>query len=76
MHLLSVLRIKRLDSNHAELKSMRTTQVVNLNLASKLLQHVLDTAIARQYQTVSLETGSEDYFKPARNLCQKFGFGY
>ncbi|WP_454441558.1 GNAT family N-acetyltransferase [Vibrio bathopelagicus] len=76
-HLLGCVAIKELDSNHAELKSMRTTQVARKSgVASKLLQHVLDTAIARQYRTVSLETGSEDYFKPARNLYEKFGFGY
>lgn len=75
--LLGCVAIKELDSNHAELKSMRTTQVARKSgVASMLLQHVLDTAIARQYRTVSLETGSEDYFKPARNLYEKFGFGY
>ena len=56
---------------------MRTSQFArNLGVASQLLQRVLDTASSRQYQRISLETGSEDYFKPARNLYEKFGFGY
>ncbi|MCF7505130.1 GNAT family N-acetyltransferase [Vibrio sp. L3-7] len=75
--LLGCVAIKELDTQHAELKSMRTTQFARQSgVASKLLQHVLDTAAARQYQQISLETGSEDYFKPARNLYEKFGFDY
>ncbi|PMM56366.1 GNAT family N-acetyltransferase [Vibrio splendidus] len=75
--LLGCVAIKELDTQHAELKSMRTTQFARQSgVASKLLQHVLDTAAARQYQQISLETGSEDYFKAARNLYEKFGFGY
>ena len=75
--LLGCVAIKELDSQHAELKSMRTSQFArNTGVASQLLQHVLDTASNRQYQRISLETGSEEYFKPARNLYEKFGFGY
>ena len=75
--LLGCVAIKELDTQHAELKSMRTTQFArNSGVASQLLQHVLNTASARQYRKISLETGLEDYFKPARNLYEKFGFGY
>ncbi|MEZ9399221.1 GNAT family N-acetyltransferase [Vibrio splendidus] len=75
--LLGCVAIKELDTQHAELKSMRTSQFARKSgVASQLLQHVLDTAAVRQYKTISLETGSEDYFKPARNLYEKFGFGY
>ncbi|MCG9673194.1 GNAT family N-acetyltransferase [Vibrio chagasii] len=75
--LLGCVAIKELDSQHAELKSMRTSQCArNTGVASQLLQYVLDTASNRQYQRISLETGSEEYFKPARNLYEKFGFGY
>ncbi len=56
---------------------MRTSQFARQSgVASKLLQHALDTAIIRQYQRISLETGSEAYFKPARSLYEKFGFDY
>ncbi|TCV24411.1 GNAT family N-acetyltransferase [Vibrio crassostreae] len=75
--LLGCVAIKELDTQHAELKSMRTSQFARKSgVASQLLQHVLDTAAIRKYQTISLETGSEDYFKAARNLYEKFGFGY
>lgn len=75
--LLGCVAIKELDTKHAELKSMRTSQCArNTGVASQLLQYVLDTASNRQYQRISLETGSEEYFKPARNLYEKFGFGY
>lgn len=75
--LLGCVAIKELDHSHAELKSMRTSQFARQSgVASKLLQHALDTAIIRQYQRISLETGSEAYFKPARSLYEKFGFDY
>lgn len=75
--LLGCVAIKELDAQHAELKSMRTSQFArNAGVASQLLQHVLDTATSRQYQKISLETGSEEYFEPARNLYEKFGFDY
>ncbi|MFS1440901.1 GNAT family N-acetyltransferase [Vibrio sp. 10N.286.46.E10] len=75
--LLGCVAIKELNTQHAELKSMRTSQFARKSgVASQLLQHVLDTAAIRKYQTISLETGSEDYFKAARNLYEKFGFGY
>ncbi|ROR26838.1 putative acetyltransferase [Vibrio crassostreae] len=75
--LLGCVAIKELDTQHAELKSMRTSQFARKSgVASQLLQHVLDTAAIRKYQTISLETGSEDYFKAARKLYEKFGFGY
>ncbi|OMO32498.1 GNAT family N-acetyltransferase [Vibrio sp. 10N.261.46.E8] len=75
--LLGCVAIKELNEQHAELKSMRTSQFARKSgVASQLLQHVLDTATVRQYQTISLETGSEDYFKAARNLYEKFGFDY
>ncbi|WP_299694550.1 GNAT family N-acetyltransferase [uncultured Vibrio sp.] len=75
--LLGCVAIKELDSQHAELKSMRTYQFArNSGVASQLLKHVIDIAKHRNYQRISLETGSEDYFKPARSLYQKFGFGY
>ncbi len=71
------LAIKRLNPTHIELKSMRTTSASRKSgVASKLLKHVLNVAIDQGYQKVSLETGSEDFFKPARSLYEKFGFGY
>lgn len=71
------LAIKELTPQHIELKSMRTTSTSRKSgIASKLLTHALNLAIERGYQQASLETGSHDYFLPARNLYQKFGFRY
>ncbi|WP_416306990.1 GNAT family N-acetyltransferase [Neptunicella sp. SCSIO 80796] len=69
--------LKQLDHQHAELKSMRTSAVHRgQGVASFLLQHIIQVARERQYQKVSLETGSMDFFQPARQLYAKFGFQY
>lgn len=75
--LMGCVAIKELDSSHVELKSMRTSSHArNSGVASKLLKHVLNIASSNGYQTISLETGSQEFFKPARNLYEKFGFSY
>lgn len=69
--------IKELDSEHAEVKSMRTSSSYRgKGIASKLLQHILGEAKQRGYRRLSLETGSMPFFKPARTLYEKFGFKY
>jgi putative acetyltransferase len=69
------LAIKELTPQHIELKSMRTTKASRKSgVASKLLAHALNSAIEQGYQQVSLETGTQDFFLPARNLYEKFGF--
>ncbi|GLR77146.1 MULTISPECIES: GNAT family N-acetyltransferase [Aliivibrio] len=75
--LLGCAAIKELDSNHAELKSMRTSNHArNLGVGTLLLNHVLNVSSDRGYKKISLETGSQEFFKPARNLYEKFGFQY
>ncbi|MCX2926969.1 GNAT family N-acetyltransferase [Streptomyces sp. NEAU-W12] len=67
--------IKRLDAGHAELKSMRTTPTRKRSgIASLLLRHILTEAERAGFTRLSLETGSADFFLPARNLYEKFGF--
>jgi putative acetyltransferase len=69
--------IKRLDRQHAELKSMRTAVARKRSgIASLLLGHIIDEARAMGYTRLSLETGSDDFFAPARRLYEKFGFDY
>jgi len=69
--------IKELDKYHAEVKSMRTSSnFLRKGVASKVLQHIVDEAKCRGYTRLSLETGSMDYFKPACNLYERFGFEY
>jgi putative acetyltransferase len=69
--------IKRLDDTHAELKSMRTTRTrQGGGIGSTLLRHILDEAQAMSFARMSLETGSQPFFAPARRLYEKFGFTY
>ncbi|WP_440053508.1 GNAT family N-acetyltransferase [Pseudoalteromonas sp. T1lg65] len=69
--------IKKLSSQHVELKSMRTASTArNSGVASALLTHVMQVAMKNGYRQMSLETGSQAFFKPARNLYEKFGFSY
>lgn len=75
--LLGCVAIKELTPWHGELKSMRTASSMrSRGVASNLLEHVLITAECRGYHKISLETGSMDFFKPARNLYEKYGFKY
>lgn len=69
--------IKRLDERHAEVKSMRTAVARKRSgIASLLLGHIIDEARRLGYTRLSLETGSDDFFAPARRLYEKFGFDY
>ncbi|MAF15965.1 MAG: GNAT family N-acetyltransferase [Marinomonas sp.] len=69
--------IKQLTPNHIELKSMRTSGAVRQSgIATKLLRHTLNVAAERGYSYASLETGTQDFFLPARRLYEKFGFEY
>ena len=73
--LAGCVAIKQLTNSEAEIKSMRTSQLFRNNgVASKLLEFVITSAQERRYVTLSLETGTQDYFAPARNLYKKFGF--
>jgi putative acetyltransferase len=69
--------IKRLDASHAEVKSMRTAPARHRSgIASLLLGHVIAEAGRMGFARLSLETGSTEFFRPARNLYEKFGFEY
>ncbi|GAA6203456.1 GNAT family N-acetyltransferase [Thalassotalea sp. SU-HH00458] len=68
---------KILDSEHAEIKSMRTSnQYQNKGVASKLLVHIIEQAKLFGLKKLSLETGSMDYFIPAHGLYRKHGFSF
>jgi putative acetyltransferase len=67
--------LKRLDETHAELKSMRTsTRHRGAGVGASLLQHILVDAREQRFSRISLETGSMDFFVPARQLYNKAGF--
>ena len=69
--------IKRLGADHAELKSMRTAgSHKRSGIASRLLEHIIAEARRMGVRRLSLETGSAEFFAPARSLYEKFGFTY
>jgi putative acetyltransferase len=73
--LVGCAALKRLDREHAELKSMRTTpHRTRQGVASRLLAHVLDEARGAGFTRISLETGSQSFFLPARTLYAAHGF--
>lgn len=67
--------LKELSSTHGEIKSMHTLAAKRgAGLGRKMLDHVLSEARARNYQRLSLETGSMEGFKPSRTLYKSCGF--
>ncbi len=69
--------IKELDATHAEIKSMRTANAYRgKGVAVTIMEHILSVAAERNYQRLSLETGPQEFFTPARKLYERFGFEY
>lgn len=67
--------LKELDAEHAEIKSMRTASAhLRRGVASQLLEHMLKVARERGYRRLSLETGAQAGFAPARALYARYGF--
>lgn len=67
--------LKELDATHGEIKSMRTPEKLRRRGAGRaMLAHILQEARARGYRRLSLETGSQDGFAPARTLYRSVGF--
>ncbi len=67
--------LKRLTSEHGEVKSMRTADAYQRKgVAARLLGHLIDEARRAGLGRLSLETGSQPYFEPARRLYGRFGF--
>jgi putative acetyltransferase len=72
---LGVGALKRLDDDHAEIKSMHTAEEARgRGVARAMLGHLLETARDGGFKRVSLETGSGDPFTPARTLYESAGF--
>ena len=75
--LLGCGALKVLDPGHGEIKSMHTSAAHRgRGVGAKILTHIIDTARARGYRRLSLETGSMSAFAPARALYERFGFEY
>ncbi len=73
--LLGCGALKELNDMHGEIKSMRTApEARRRGIATLLLSRILDEARTREYSRLSLETGSQDFFIPARSLYAAHGF--
>ncbi|WP_419883226.1 GNAT family N-acetyltransferase [Peribacillus sp. B-H-3] len=69
--------LKELNPLHGEIKSMRTSSAyLRKGTARKILTHILEEAKLRGYRRLSLETGSQEAFIPARRLYESAGFQY
>jgi putative acetyltransferase len=73
--LLAVGAVKRLTGAHGELKAMHTAQAARRRGAGgAMVAHLIAEARAAGLTRLSLETGSWDYFIPARALYARHGF--
>jgi putative acetyltransferase len=67
--------LKQIDDTHGEIKSMHTlASKRGAGLGRKMLEHILKVARERGYKRLSLETGSEQDFRPAVRLYETYGF--
>jgi putative acetyltransferase len=73
--LVGVGALKRLSDHHGEVKSMHTAQAMRgKGAGSAMLRHIIAAAKAAGVSRLSLETGSWEYFDPARRFYRKHGF--
>ena len=73
--LLGCGALKRLSSDHAELKSMRTVQAhQRKGVAVTVLRHIEAAALAMGIERISLETGTHAPFVAAQKLYASEGY--
>lgn len=69
--------LKELDPRHGEIKSMRTAAAHRRKgVAAAMVEHILAEARRRAYTRLSLETGAQAAFEPARRLYARYGFEF
>jgi putative acetyltransferase len=74
-HILGCGALKELDWRHGEIKSMHTkASTRGKGVAAAMVKHIISEARARGYQRLSLETGADAPFAPARSLYTSVGF--
>ena len=67
--------LKFLEKDHGEFQSIRVVDGFRKKgYGVKILQHLIDEAKKLNITMLSLETGSGDFFLPARTLFKKVGF--
>jgi putative acetyltransferase len=73
--LLGCGALRHLSDGHGEVKSMRTARHARgTGVASRLLDHIIAEGRRRGYARLSLETGTQPFFAPARRLYRRRGF--
>ncbi len=73
--LLGCGALKEFQPGHGEIKSMHTAEEARgKGFAKALVETILETARARNYTRLSLETGTMVEFAAARRLYEGFGF--
>jgi putative acetyltransferase len=73
--LAGVGAIRKLDGEHAELKSMHTlAKSRGLGVGKAMVAHIEDFARSSGIKRMSLETGTNEAFKPARELYKSLGY--
>ena len=67
--------LKFLDKEHGELKSIRVADKFRRKgNGIKVINHLIDEAKKLNIKKISLETGTGNFFGPARKLFHKCGF--
>ncbi|MBD3916905.1 GNAT family N-acetyltransferase [Nocardioides hwasunensis] len=73
--IVGTVALATLTDDHEELKSMRTEpRVRGRGVAGRMLAHALRDARERGVVRISLETGSMEFFAPARRFYARAGF--
>ena len=73
--LVGVGAIRKLDAHHAELKSMHTlAKSRGSGVGRAMVAHLEDFARSSGIERMSLETGTNEAFKPARELYKYLGY--
>ncbi|QIK79471.1 GNAT family N-acetyltransferase [Sphingomonas piscis] len=73
--LLGIGALKEIESDHGEVKSMRTApDAIGRGVGTAMLANIVEEARKRHYRRLSLETGSTPEFAAANRLYERDGF--
>lgn len=73
--LLGIGALKELSPTHGELKSIKThSDHLRKGVAQRLVSYIIKKAVQRGYTRISLETGSQEEYKPAIQFYKSIGF--
>ena len=67
--------LKTLEPDHGEFKSIRVADKFRkMKIGQKIISHLIDKSKQLGFKKLSVETGSGEFFAPARKLFEGFGF--